>query len=93
MEINQQTDVINVPSTQVEMMRSMLDSEGWKESPLLPKGWRWREDKVLKNSREFMDSSGNFYRSLKQAEAQLNSSEQQLKNFRMFVAQSHQNIL
>ena len=66
----------------------MLEYEGWQASPLLPNGWRWREDKVVKSSKEFMDSLGNFHKSFRQAEAELKSSKQQLKNFRIFASQN-----
>ena len=61
---------------QVEIMRSMLDFEGWKYDTLLPKGWRLKTDgRPFDRSISFLSSDATILKGIKAAESFLNADK------------------
>ena len=55
----------NYPDEDLEKTRSSLGEEGWKESVLLPEGWRFRPKKDKTAAKDFLTKEGIFFKSFK----------------------------
>ena len=55
----------NYPEEDLEKTRSSLGEEGWKESALLPEGWRFRPKEHKTGAKDFLTKEGVFFKSFK----------------------------
>ena len=53
------------PEEDLEKTRSSLVEEGWRKSPLLPEGWRFRLTEHKPGSKVFLTKEGMFFKSFK----------------------------
>ena len=55
----------NYPEQDLEKTRSSLGEEGWKESALLPEGWRFRPKENKYGAKDFLTKEGMYFKSFK----------------------------
>ena len=55
------------PKHQVELTRKSLAEDGWRESPLLPDGWRFRANQKTSYTKVFLTKEGAYFKSMKTA--------------------------